>query len=184
MAHALLDHLQRQSEPAIRGAVDQSRGVEVPQGVQAGILRPHHRPAIPVDLAHLDRDASRDHRGHQAPVDDVGMAFYLAGAVREDEPERTFRTGELPLAQRVDDDRWQRDSPLAGLGLRPADLAKLVGALADRDRARGKVDVLPSQAAFARGKAIAAKALAPRPVEPGHARGKALAERLLGKGKK
>lgn len=38
-------------------------------------------------------------------------------------------------------------------------------------------------AAFARGKAIAAKALAPAAVSPGHARGKALAERLLGKAK-
>jgi hypothetical protein len=39
-------------------------------------------------------------------------------------------------------------------------------------------------AAFARGKAIAERALAPRPTEPGHARGKALAARILGKGNK
>jgi hypothetical protein len=39
-------------------------------------------------------------------------------------------------------------------------------------------------AAYARGKAIATKALAPRPVEPGHARGKALATKLLGKDRK
>ena len=74
-------------------------------------------------------------------------ASTLPTPVGKTSPRFALRAGELPFPQRVDDDRRQRDRPLAGVRLRLADRAVAVGALPDVKLALLKVDVGPAQPA-------------------------------------
>ena len=54
---------------------------------------------------------------------------------------------KAPLSQGVHHHRSERNCPLTGLGLRPADGAVTVGALADMERAPPQIDIGPPEAA-------------------------------------
>ena len=98
MTEPRLNHLERQFEPAVGAAVDTPRGVEMAQRVQPAIL------GAAVRLDYTGRDLGRLER----TPDDVGESGRLAGQVGEGEIERARRTSELPLAQRVYQQRRQR----------------------------------------------------------------------------
>ena len=132
-----LHHLERQFEAAVDAAVDAPRRVEVPQAVQAGVLRLAAAVTTPAAIC----------AGMQAAVDDVGEVLDVAGAVREDEIKLALRAGEPLLPQRVHHHRRQRHGALAGFRLGRADGVKTIGALADVQIAALEIDILPAQAA-------------------------------------
>ena len=78
------------------------------------------------------------------------MVLDPAAACREHKAAIALRASELPLPQRVENHRRQGNRALAGFGLRLADRAVAVGALADVKLPLVEVDVLPSEARAAR----------------------------------
>ena len=91
VAHSLLDDLCRQFQPAVSLAVDAPRGEEVAQHVQAGILRGEYgfslvvNNGFPVRVFDYFRYTGRDLCWGEHAVNDVGVAFNVAGSIREDE---------------------------------------------------------------------------------------------------
>src|SRR6266487_57235 len=153
VTEALLHHLGRQFQAAIRSAVDAPRREEMAHRVQSGVSRAHDRLALRIerDLAmsvlHNVRDAGRDLDRPQAALDDVTVVLDVPCAVRKHEVKLSIRTFELPFAQDVEHRRRNRDCALAGLALRLADVIEAIGALSDVKLAFLEIDVRPAQAA-------------------------------------
>src|SRR5215471_14827671 len=107
MSHACLHELERQLEPAIGAPVDAPRRVEVPQAMQAGVLR----------LAGRLHNAGRDLDRVKSAVDDVAPILDVAAAIAEDE---IVLGGEPVLLEGIEQDWRQWDRALAGFRLRRA----------------------------------------------------------------
>src|SRR5688572_18326555 len=81
VAKALLDDLRLKPYPAGGDRIDTPARVEVAESVEPRVLCTEGRAPVFVDLASIARDAGRDHRWHEAAVDDVRVALDVAVAV-------------------------------------------------------------------------------------------------------
>lgn len=147
MSHPLLHNLGRKGKASVFNAVDTPACVEVPEGMEAGVLCGDDRVAFFILLAAVGRHACRNLRRDKAALDDVGVILNVALAVREDETEVALRALQLLLAERVHDNRRQRDRSLPGIRFRHPHFLIAVGPLAHMQKAPLQVNVIPPQAA-------------------------------------
>src|SRR5262245_4659620 len=134
MPESLLYQLERQFEPALVLPVDTPRSEEVPQAMQAGILR----------SAVLGHHTGGDLRREEAAREDALIELDRTASGREREAEVAVRALEFPLAQLADQRRRQRNRPLALVALGAADSAETVGALPHLQFALLEIDILPT----------------------------------------
>ena len=120
------------------------------QGVQAGVFGLDDRLAVlihcrlPRLVQRGRRDACGDQGRDEAARHDIGVVLDQAAVRREYETRLALGTSQFPVLERVDDDRRQRDDPLAGRRLRRPDGAVAIGALANMDLRLAQVDVGPA----------------------------------------
>jgi hypothetical protein len=102
---------------------------------------------LPVLAKTCDGDAGRNLDRLQAALDDVGVIFDLARPSREHDVERSLRSSESPVAQRVENNPRQRHRALVRRRLGRADGGVPVRALADMELALVELDVGPTESA-------------------------------------
>jgi len=98
-------------------------------------------------LAYCDNPECGDLDDTEAAYGDEVVVHDPAQRIGEGEVEFALRAGQLPLAQDLDQRRWQRDGALAGCGFGRPDLVIAIGALAHVQFAGLEVDIGPAQAA-------------------------------------
>src|SRR5262249_40408935 len=120
-----------QFEAAIGTPIDAPAGIEVAQGVEAGVLR----PPLPGDYAgsNLRRQEGVAHQGYvmRRPAG-AGAEHELAGGA-----------GQLPFAEGGHHHPADGNHARPGTGLRPANGAVAIGTLADTQLATFEIDIFP-----------------------------------------
>ena len=150
VAHKMTIHIERRLDTRMPKPSRQTFEVDVllnpagggsmPQGMKV-VSRPHDGLALPVPLVGGLPKTSGDLERPILTIEHVGVLADPTLAVWEQQSEPRLRRAELPLATDTDQDRPDRDSPVARLRFRRADIAPLIRSLADRDLGSAKIHI-------------------------------------------
>src|SRR5262245_49838012 len=106
MPQPLLHELYGKLQPAIGAPIDAPGGIEVPEGMEAGVL------GLFVFPGHASGYLSRE----EPAIENILVVLDITDAVREYEIKATLGTLQLPASQRIRDDRRQGNGTLTGFG--------------------------------------------------------------------